>query len=177
VLSVDPVVAAKIKLLVLDVDGVLSTAHLVLGRSGEELKQFSVHDGVAIKFAQHAGIEVAFLSARTSEIVLHRAKMLDVREVRQGEHDKLGWIDKLIAERGIGRDAVAYVGDDLVDIAPIEAVALGVAVGDACEDVKKVADVVATKHGGHGAIREVVEGILRARGEWKSTVRDYIETH
>jgi len=177
VITVDPAVAAQIRLLVLDVDGVLSTSHLILGRDGEELKQFSVHDGIAIKFAQHAGIEVAFLSARTSEIVDHRARMLDVREVRQGEHDKLGWIDRLLGERGFGRDAVAYVGDDLVDMAPIEAVGLGVAVGDACDDVKAVADLVATENGGHGAIREVVEAILRARGEWESTVRDYIETH
>lgn len=166
--------AARISLLVLDVDGVLTNAQLYLGPAGEEIKAFSVRDGVGIKFAQHAGIEVAFLSARASKIVEARARMLGVTEIRQGVHRKLAAVREMAAERGLGLDAVAYVGDDVVDIEPVGAVGVGVAVADAADELRGVAAHVTEARGGFGAVRETVESILRARGDWKDIVSDYI---
>lgn len=166
--------AGRIKVLVLDVDGVLATSHLILGRDGEEIKQFSVKDGVAIKFAQHAGIHVCFLSARTSGIVERRAEMLGVTEVYQGEHAKLARVRRIAEEHGVTLEGVAYVGDDIVDLEPIREVGIGVAVADACDDLLEVAPFRTNATGGNGAIREAVEAILKARGDWHDVVADYI---
>jgi 3-deoxy-D-manno-octulosonate 8-phosphate phosphatase (KDO 8-P phosphatase) len=174
VLSVDREVAAGIRLLVLDVDGVLTNAHLVLGPSGEELKEFNVRDGIGIKVAQFAGIEVVFLSARVSEIVRRRAEMLGVGELYQGEQQKLDVVRGIAERHKMGLDSVAYVGDDLVDMACIDAVGLGVAVGDACRDLLEHARNVTEAAGGRGAVRETVEAILRARGDWDNVVRDFL---
>lgn len=173
---VDSALASRIKLLVLDVDGVLTNASLVLGPTGEELKSFSVRDGIGIKLAQHAGIEVAFLSARSSEIVSKRAEMLGVREVHQGEQQKLPVVKSIAARLGVGLDEVAYVGDDIVDLAPVGAVGMGVAVADACADLKEIASHTTTVPGGSGAVRETVESILTARGEWKNAVEGFLSS-
>jgi 3-deoxy-D-manno-octulosonate 8-phosphate phosphatase (KDO 8-P phosphatase) len=173
-LSISRGLAAGIRLLVLDVDGVLTTSHLVLGMDGEEIKFFSVKDGIAIRFAQHAGIEVAFLSARSSPIVERRAEMLGVTRVHQGVHAKLARVSQMAAELGTGLESVAYVGDDIVDIASLEAVGFGVAVADACADVLSRVTNVTDAKGGSGAIRETVEAILKARGDWDAVVADYI---
>ena len=171
---VDPEVAARIKLLVLDVDGVLTNASLVLGPSGEELKTFSARDGIGIKLAQYAGIEVAFLSARSSRIVSRRAEMLGVREVHQGEQQKLPAVKRMAERFGIELDEIAYIGDDIVDLAPVAAVGMGVAVADACADLKEVATHTTTVPGGSGAVRETVESILAARGEWDDAVKGFL---
>ena len=173
-LSIERELASAIRLLVLDVDGVLTTSHLVLGRDGEEIKFFSVKDGIAIKFAQHAGIEVAFLSARSSSIVERRAEMLGVTRVHQGIHAKLARVREMASELEIELGNVAYVGDDIVDIEPLEAVGFGVAVADASADVLARVSNVAGAKGGSGAIREVVESILKARGDWDAIVAEYI---
>jgi len=173
-LNIERGLASAIRLLVLDVDGVLTTSHLVLGRDGEEIKFFSVKDGIAIKFAQHAGIEVAFLSARTSTIVERRAETLGVLRVHQGIHAKLKRVAEMTEELGIEFRNVAYVGDDIVDIEPLEAVGFGVAVADSCSDVLARISNVADAKGGSGAIREVVEAILKARGDWDTVVAEYI---
>ena len=173
-LAVDPALAADIRVLILDVDGVLTNAHLVLGPTGEEIKEFSVRDGIGIKVAQHAGIDVVFLSARVSEIVKRRAEMLGVSEVYQGEQQKLEVVREIAKRHGIKLTQVAYVGDDLVDMASIGAVGLGVAVGDACFDLLESAPNVTESPGGRGAVRETVEAILRARGVWRSVVDDFL---
>lgn len=168
--------AAAVRVLVLDVDGVLSTSHLVLGHDGEEMKQFSVKDGVAIKFAQHAGIDVCFLSARTSTIVERRAEMLGVTEVYQGEHAKLKRVRRIAEEHGVGLENVAYVGDDIVDLEPVTNVGIGIAVADSCTDLRDAAKHVTEAAGGNGAIREAVEAILKARGDWRDIVASYIDS-
>jgi 3-deoxy-D-manno-octulosonate 8-phosphate phosphatase (KDO 8-P phosphatase) len=173
-ITLEPSAAEKVRVLVLDIDGVLTRPELVLGRDGEELKVFSVKDGVAIKFAQHAGIDVVFLSARSSLIVEHRATMLGVTEVYQGEHAKLSRIRRIAEEHGIGLEAIAYVGDDIVDIEPLMAAGVGIAVADACADVLAVVSHVTDALGGRGAVRETVEAILKARGDWERVVKDYI---
>ena len=174
VLAVDRAIAAAIRILVLDVDGVLTNAHLVLGPSGEELKEFNVRDGIGIKVAQFAGMEVVFLSARVSEIVKRRAEMLGVAEVHQGEQHKLKVVREIAERHGVDLSAVAYVGDDLVDAESIGAVGLGVAVGDACRDLLESAPNVTEALGGRGAVRETVEAILRGRGDWEEVVRGFL---
>jgi 3-deoxy-D-manno-octulosonate 8-phosphate phosphatase (KDO 8-P phosphatase) len=173
-IGIDRAAALKVKLLILDVDGVLTDGRLIIGRTGEEIKAFSVKDGIGIKLAQFAGIEVAFLSARSSELVLRRAEMLGVKDVRQGKERKLEVVREMAASRGLGLDAIAYVGDDIVDLDPVAAVGLGVAVADACADLIGVATRVTDTAGGDGAIREVVEAILKARGDWVETYRGYL---
>jgi 3-deoxy-D-manno-octulosonate 8-phosphate phosphatase (KDO 8-P phosphatase) len=168
-------IASGIRLIALDVDGVLTDAHLVLGPDGEEYKQFSARDGIGIKLAQRAGIVVAFVSARESEIVTQRAQMLGVREVHQGVRRKLEAIGRIAERLGIGLDGVAFVGDDVMDIPPVESVGMGVAVGDACEDLKRAARFVAAAPGGGGAVRETVEAVLRARGDWDDVLRGLVE--
>lgn len=173
-IDIDHRAASKIKALVLDVDGVLTNAHLVLSKDGEELKEFSVRDGIGILLAQFAGLTVVFLSARRSEIVTKRAAMLGVTEVYQGEQQKLKSLERIRAKLGVELDEIAYVGDDLVDIAPVKAVGIGIAVGDACEDLKKAARHIAGAAGGRGAVRETVEAILSARGVWQDTVNGFL---
>jgi len=173
--DVDRDLASRMRLLVLDVDGVLTDAHLVLGPGGEEYKNFSARDGVGIKLAQKAGIEVAFMSARESEVVSRRAEMLGVREVHQGKRKKLDALLRLAERLGIPLSEIAYVGDDLVDIPPASQVGLGVAVADACEDLKRAAAFHAAAAGGGGAVREVVEAILKARGDWDEISSSFIE--
>jgi 3-deoxy-D-manno-octulosonate 8-phosphate phosphatase (KDO 8-P phosphatase) len=153
---------------------VLTNAHLVLGPSGEEVKEFSVRDGIGIMVAQYAGIHVVFLSARVSEIVKRRAEMLGVTELYQGEQHKLEVVREIAARHGVALSAIAYVGDDLVDMASILEVGVGVAVGDACADLLESAPYVTEAHGGRGAVRETVESILRSRGDWKDVVSGFL---
>lgn len=173
-IRIDRELAERIRLLVLDVDGVLTNAQLVLGISGEEIKAFSVRDGIGIKLAQSAGIEVAFLSARESSIVARRAEMLGVTEVHQGKSRKLDVVREIGARHGAGLENVAYVGDDVVDLDPVMAVGMGVAVSDACTDLRRAARFVTEATGGSGAVREVVEAILRARDVWDETVAGFL---
>jgi 3-deoxy-D-manno-octulosonate 8-phosphate phosphatase (KDO 8-P phosphatase) len=173
-IRIDRAAALRVKLLILDVDGVLTDGRLIIGRAGEEIKAFSVKDGIGIKLAQFAGIEVAFLSARASELVLRRAEMLGVKDVRQGKERKLEVVREMAATRGLDLGAIAYVGDDIVDLDSVAAVGLGVAVADACEDLTAVASCVTDAAGGAGAVRETVEAILKARGDWVETYRGYL---
>jgi 3-deoxy-D-manno-octulosonate 8-phosphate phosphatase (KDO 8-P phosphatase) len=175
-MTIDRELAEGIRLLVLDVDGVLTNAQLVLGRDGEEIKEFSVRDGIGIKLAQFAGIEVIFLSARESTIVEMRAKMLGVSEIYQGEQQKLTVLRGIAERHGVALDQVAYVGDDIVDMAPIRAVGVGVAVSDACLDVRNAASHVTSLPGGRGAVRETVDAILSARGDREDIVRGFLQS-
>ena len=138
--------------------------YVVLGADGGELMLFSARDGIGIKFAQFAGLEVVFLSARAPSIVRRRAEMLDVKDVRLGHERKLPVVEDIARSRGLDLSEVAYVGDDLVDVEPVAAVGLGVAVADACRDLKEQAPFSTESPGGGGAVREVVEALLRARG-------------
>jgi len=174
VIALDRDLASRIRLIVVDVDGTMTDGSLVIGSGGEEIKSFSVRDGIGIKFAQEAGLEVALLSGRRSAIVEKRAEMLGIKLVRLGYDMKLPVVEELAGSLGVGLDAVAYIGDDVVDLVPIRKVALGVAVADAAEDILAAADAVAEAPGGHGAVREVIESILRARGDWDEVVTSYL---
>ncbi|MBI2369790.1 MAG: HAD-IIIA family hydrolase [Deltaproteobacteria bacterium] len=156
--------ARRVRLLILDVDGVLTDGRVMYTDQGAELKAFDVKDGHGVKRLLGAGVDVVWLSSRESEAVARRAKELGVAVALQGVADKLEAYGRLLDERRIPDEQVAYVGDDLPDLPLLQRVGLALAVADAVEEVKAVAHYVTRRRGGRGAVREVCEMILRARG-------------
>jgi 3-deoxy-D-manno-octulosonate 8-phosphate phosphatase (KDO 8-P phosphatase) len=154
---------AQVRLLVLDVDGVLTDGRLFYGPKGELLKSFHVRDGHGIRQVAAAGITVAIISGRKSTAVLRRAKELDIRHVIQGANDKLSALRKLAKARRVSLEECACVGDDTPDAPILAAAGVGVAVADAHQDALAVADLVTTRPGGQGAVREVCDWLLAAR--------------
>lgn len=152
-----------IRLLVLDVDGVLTDGRLYYGPRGEALKVFHVRDGYGIVELRRAGVEVAVISGRRSPIVAARCRELGVRHVHQGVADKLAVLARLCARLRITAAACACVGDDVPDVPLLRAVALGFAVADAHDAVRRAAHVVTRLRGGHGAVREVCDHLLALR--------------
>ncbi len=158
--------ARAVRLLVLDVDGVLTDGRLVYGPAGEELKVFHVQDGLAIQAAQNAGLLVAVISSRASPAVSRRMADLGVLEVHQGAREKAPVLDGLLSRRGLGLKETAYMGDYLTDLPLLTRVGLALAPSNAAPEVKRVAHWVGRRGGGAGAVREAVEAILKARGAW-----------
>jgi 3-deoxy-D-manno-octulosonate 8-phosphate phosphatase (KDO 8-P phosphatase) len=165
---------AAITLLVLDVDGVLTDGHLVLYGDGTESKAFHTHDGHGIRMWRRAGLEVALISGRRSEPTRRRAEQLEIPHVFQDCHFKLPTLQQLLAQLKLGPENVAYVGDDLPDLPVVRFVGFGVAVANAVEEVKAQADYVTTRCGGDGAVREVIEMILKASDRWQSLMERYL---
>jgi 3-deoxy-D-manno-octulosonate 8-phosphate phosphatase (KDO 8-P phosphatase) len=153
----------RVRLLVLDVDGVLTDGRLFYGPKGESLKAFHVRDGFGIKQAANAGVTVAILSGRKSAAVASRARELGIRHVVQGASDKLVALRKLAKSRGVSLEECACVGDDTPDAPILEAAGLGIAVADAHPDALAAANLVTTRTGGHGAVREVCDWLVAAR--------------
>ncbi len=160
--------ARAIRLLALDVDGVLTDGCIYYGNQGEELKAFNIKDGLGIKLLQHAGIEVAIITGRKSEIVARRARELGIATVVQGREDKHQALLELCRKRGVSLDECAYMGDDLPDLAAVMACGLGLTVADGSHSVRQAADWQSTRNGGCGAVREACEFILNTRGEWSA---------
>lgn len=158
--------ASRIRLLVLDVDGVLTDGGLFYGASGEETKRFHVHDGLALVAARKAGLQIAVLSSRASAAVTRRMTELGVSEVHQGVGDKADALAVLCERLGIPTSAVAMMGDDLPDLAAMGRVGLALAPANAVAEVKRAAQWVARRRGGDGAVREAVEMLLKARRAW-----------
>jgi len=165
---------ADIQILVLDVDGVLTDGSLVINGDGSESKTFNTLDGHGIRMWRRAGYKVALLSGRTSKPTEIRAQQLDVDFCIQESHFKLPAIEKLINDLNISAKNVAYIGDDLPDLPVIRFVGFAVAVADAVDDVKEYADYITKKHGGKGAVREVIEYILKNTGKWDEIMERYI---
>ncbi|MBR2978440.1 MAG: HAD-IIIA family hydrolase [Myxococcaceae bacterium] len=162
--------AREIELLVLDVDGVLTDGGLYYGPEGEALKRFNVQDGHGITLARKAGLAVAILTARTSQIVATRAGELGISPVFQGRKDKLQGLEELLDEARVDASRVAYMGDDLNDLGVLNRVRLSACPADACPEVRERAAIIASSAGGHGAVRELVEFILKAQGKWQPIV-------
>jgi 3-deoxy-D-manno-octulosonate 8-phosphate phosphatase (KDO 8-P phosphatase) len=160
--------AARIKMLVLDVDGVLSDGRLYYSNSGDELKSFSIKDGLGIKLLQDAGVKVAIITGRTSEIVTRRATELGIEEIVQGREDKRHALAELCERSGINMEDCAYMGDDLPDLGAIISAGLGMTVADGAATVRQAADWTSEAKGGFGAVREACEYILEARGVWQT---------
>lgn len=167
--------AKGIRLLILDVDGVLTDGSLYFGPQGEALKVFHVRDGHGIKMVQRAGIEVAFLSGRRSDPAYHRARELGINRFHEGCRDKVAVLEEIMAALNIEAAAVAAVGDELVDLPLFSRVGLAVAVADAPAEVRAAAHWVTTLPGGKAAVREVCDLLLKAQGKWEGIVGSWME--
>ena len=152
-----------VRLLVLDVDGVLTDGRLYYGARGESLKVFNVKDGHGIKQVAAAGITVAIISGRKSAVVTRRARELGIRHVAQGVSDKLAALNKLARSQSVPLEHCACVGDDTPDAPMLHAAGLAIAVADAHPDARAVADLLTTHRGGYGAVREVCDWLIDAR--------------
>ncbi|SFJ78220.1 3-deoxy-manno-octulosonate-8-phosphatase KdsC [Methylophaga sulfidovorans] len=165
--------AKKIKLVVFDVDGVLTNGQIIIGDNGEEYKAFHSRDGHGMKLLQYTGVEIAIITGRTSRTVEHRMQSLGIKYVYQGQRVKLPVFQQLIKELKLSPEECAYVGDDWVDLSIMSRVGLAIAVQDADPIVKKHAHFITTSKGGHGAAREVCELIMEGQGN----LQEQIERH
>jgi 3-deoxy-D-manno-octulosonate 8-phosphate phosphatase (KDO 8-P phosphatase) len=164
---------ARIDVLVLDVDGVLTDGRIVYTDAGEEIKAFHVRDGSGLKLWHAEGKTAGIITGRRSAIVERRATELGITHVTQGAADKKAALGKLLADLGVDAERVAAIGDDIVDVPVLQACGLAVAVADACAEAKQAADYVTEARGGRGAVREAIEWILRAQGRWQAIVARY----
>lgn len=165
--------ARAVKVLIFDVDGVLTDGSLFFGDDGQEYKAFNSRDGHGIKMLRDSGVESAILTGRSSQVVLHRARNLGIVRVVQGAHDKLAAYEAMLAETGLTPKQTAYMGDDLVDLPVLRRCGLACTVADAPEEVLARAHYVARAGAGHGAAREVCELIMRAQGTWAGQIALY----
>jgi YrbI family 3-deoxy-D-manno-octulosonate 8-phosphate phosphatase len=165
--------AAAIELILSDVDGVLTDGGISYDNQGIEYKQFHVRDGLGIKFWQRAGGTFGLLTARTSHIVRVRAAELGIDLIRQGFDDKLTVAQQILDQLKLTPQKVCYIGDDLADIPLLQFVGLGVAVANAADDVLAIAHHVTKTEGGRGAVRELIESILKSQGRWDEVIRRY----
>jgi len=180
----DPGLANSIKVVGLDVDGTMTDGGIYLGavdsRSGErrvEFKKYHIQDGLGVVLLREAGIKVVIVTGRESESVSLRAAELGVDEVAQDRHArKLPLWQSVLEKHGVSSDEAAFVGDDLPDLSIMRTVGVAVAVADAVPEVMAVADVVLTRPGGAGAVREFAELLLKARGEWDASVERYVQS-
>jgi len=168
--------AAAVRLAVFDVDGVMTDGGLMLGPNGIEYKTFHVHDGLGLVMLRQADIQVAVISSRNSPVVRERMAGLGISLVYQGERDKAVVMDRLCAELGLERDATAYTGDDLIDLPAMGRAGLAIAVANATRPVRERADWITANSGGQGAVREVCDLILDARGMLESCQQRYLES-
>lgn len=164
-----------VRLLGMDVDGVLTGGEVIHGSGGLELKQFHIQDGMGITLAARAGIVPAVITVRSSEAVERRAHELGIREVHQGVERKWDRLEEILRRHGIDPEEAAYIGDDLVDLPVLRRVGLPIAVANAAEEVKQEATWVTSRPGGGGAVREVVERILKRDGKWAGVVGEVLD--
>lgn len=167
--------AKRIRLLAMDVDGVLTDGRIILGGDGQELKCFDVRDGMGIALARRAGLKTALITGRSSDAVWRRSDELHCDHCLQGVTDKKAALEIIIRDERISWDETAYIGDDLNDLAPMSMAGLAVAVGDAAPEVVHTAAYHCQAHGGRGAVRETVELILRTQGKWETMVESMKE--
>ncbi len=165
--------ARTVELLLFDVDGVLTDGTVVLPGAGPEAKAFFIRDGLALVWARRAGLSVGLISGRASEATSRRAAELGISILVQGQNDKRAAYTQIVGSRQLADDQVAYMGDDLLDLPVLARVGLAAAPADAVEDVRARVHWVSQYAGGRGAARELIELVLRARGEWDALVREY----
>lgn len=163
----------KIKVLILDVDGVMTDGRIIIDDLGNETKHFNVRDGHGIKLLMRYGIDIVFLTGRTSKVVEHRARDLGVKDCYQGSLNKLKTLKEILKKKRVDENCVAYVGDDLIDIPVLMRVGFSVAVADACDEVRNAAQYITVNRGGRGAVREVCEVILKNQGKWDDVASRY----
>jgi 3-deoxy-D-manno-octulosonate 8-phosphate phosphatase (KDO 8-P phosphatase) len=164
---------SKIELILSDVDGVMTDGGIRLLDDGRQMVVFHIRDGMGIRLWREAGKRFGIITGRDLEAVRRRATDLHLDIVRQGVDDKLPAVDEIATELKITRDQICYIGDDLLDLASVCSVGLGVAVADAADEVRHAAKYVTSVRGGHAAVREVVELILKNTGRWEEVIRRY----
>lgn len=165
--------ASDIRLIVSDVDGVWTDGRIIYASDRGEIKEFNVRDGLAVKLAQRVGIAVALLTSRSSPALARRAEELKIAEVRQGAANKLEELERLAQQLAVRFDQILYAGDDLPDLGPMTRVAISAAPSDAASEVLAAATWKLEAKGGRGAFRELVERLLRERGDWDQLVREF----
>lgn len=163
-----------IKLVVLDVDGVLTDGRLFIGSDGEEYKAFHTQDGMGISLSQYAGIKTAIITGRKSEAVSKRASELKINYVYQGIHQKLEVLEEIMTDLQIGLKDVCYIGDDINDLPILQKVGFAAAPNNAVQIVKENTHFVAKKNGGEGAVREIIDTILIEMYDYNSLLTDYL---
>ncbi|VAW71707.1 3-deoxy-D-manno-octulosonate 8-phosphate phosphatase [hydrothermal vent metagenome] len=167
--------AAKIKLVIFDIDGVLTSGALFIGDDGQEYKAFNSKDGHGLRMLQDGGVKVAIITGRQSEVVNHRAKDLGITLIYQGRREKLPAYEQLLAETGLTHEEIAYVGDDVVDLPVMSRVGLAICVNNGHDFVKKHSHWVTQLDGGNGAGREVCEMLLESRGQLQQMLQAYLK--
>jgi 3-deoxy-D-manno-octulosonate 8-phosphate phosphatase (KDO 8-P phosphatase) len=162
-----------IQLLLLDVDGVLTDGSIIYSDAAAETKVFNVKDGLGLKLVMAAGVQVGLVTGRTSKALHHRCRDLGIRHLYDGVRQKAQLLDQIVADTGVAAARTAFIGDDIPDIPLMQRVGLSVAVADAHELVRDGADWITTAPGGRGAVREVCDALLKARGLWDSVAERY----
>jgi len=163
----------KIKLILSDVDGVLTDGGIIYDSQGNEIKKFNVRDGFGIRLWQKAGYEFGLVTGRSSHIVRLRANELGLSILRQGVRDKLEVVMSIAESRHLTLEEICFIGDDFPDLPVIRHVGLGVTVADAPEEIRQQARLVTSQQGGHGAVRELIETVLKAQNLWESSLQTY----
>ena len=167
--------ARKIKLMLFDVDGVLTDGRVFIHADGTESKSFGIRDGIAMIWAQRAGIKIGLLSARSSATTPHRAAQLGITLVYHGVASKVATYERILTDLGLADDDVAYMGDDIVDLGVLLRVGLSAAPADAVEEVRSRVHWVSSLRSGDGAARELVELVLRSQKLWDGIVNSYVD--
>lgn len=162
-----------IKILIMDVDGVMTDGRIIINDDGRETKNFDVRDGHGIKLVQRYGIEVALLTGRQSEVVKHRANELGIKEVHQKIFNKKEVFTEILQKNNLNANQAAFIGDDIIDIPVLKEAGFSATVADAIDIVKKTVDYVTKNKGGRGAVREVCEMLLQAQGRWPEIAAKY----
>jgi len=164
----------KIELILSDVDGVMTDGALVIDNQGIETKRFHIHDGQGVRLWQKASGRFGVITLRSSQVVKLRAEELGIEIIRQGVGDKRETVREILGELGLSPEQACYLGDDLPDLSAVRYVGLGVAVADACEELRRAAHYVTSRPGGAGAVRETVELVLKAQRRWEEVIQSYL---
>ena len=163
----------RIKLLLLDVDGVLTDGGIIYNDDGTETKVFNVKDGLGIRLLMEAGIHLGIITGRSSNALNSRCKNLGINLIYDGVRNKIDVLDELLERTGVSAEEVAFIGDDLPDLALMKTIGLSIAVKDADKTILDNADMVTSAKGGHGAVREACEAILKAKGLWEAVLERF----
>ena len=163
-----------VRLLLLDVDGVLTDGGIIYDDKGVETKAFNAKDGLGIKLLMDTGIKVGIVTSRASKALYHRCDNLGISLIFDNVKNKAGILNLILDQTGVPAESMAYVGDDLIDLPLLRKVGLSIAVADAHETLLENADMVTTARGGAGAVREVCEAILKAQGLWEKTLERFL---
>jgi 3-deoxy-D-manno-octulosonate 8-phosphate phosphatase (KDO 8-P phosphatase) len=166
--------AARVRLMIFDIDGVMTDGSLHYATEGETLKTFHVHDGLGIKLLQQSGVPTAIITARQSEIITKRAKDLGIKHVMQGVHDKRAGFEALLAKTGLTADECGFLGDDWIDLPVLTRVGFAASVPNGRAEVQARVHFVTQARGGHGAVRELCDLIMRAQGTYEAALAPYL---